>query len=57
MVIWFKHKKYTADYVSDQLAEMYLKVRQETRRMIYVATAATGFMAAIQAVYLFELLS
>lgn len=56
MVIWFKHKKYTADYVSEQMAEIYVKVHRETRRMIYVATTATGIMAAIQAVYLFELL-
>lgn len=56
MVIWFQHKKYTAEYVSGQLAEICEKVRRETRRMVYVATAATGLMVLVQAAYLYELL-
>jgi hypothetical protein len=56
MVIWFQHRKYTPDYVSGQLAEICRKMRRETRRMIYVATAATTVMVMIQAVYLYELL-
>ena len=56
MILWFQHKKYSADYVSGQLAEICRKMRRETRRMIYVASAATGAMAMIQAAYLYELL-
>ena len=56
MIIWFQHKKYTAEYVSGQLADICTKMRRETRRMVYVATAATTFMVMIQAAYLYELL-
>jgi hypothetical protein len=56
-MIWLKHKKYTHDYVSGQLAEMCARVRRETRRMVMVATAAVATMAVVQATYLLELLA
>lgn len=56
-MIWMKHKKYTAEYVSGQLAEICDRMRRETRRMIYVAFAAVALMAAMQATYLVGLLS
>ena len=56
MVLWFQHRKYTAEYVTGQLIEITNKMRQETRRMIYVASAATCVMVMIQAAYLYELL-
>lgn len=56
-MIWLSHKKYSADYVSGQFAEICMKMRRETRRMIYVASAAVIAMAMVQATYLFDLLS
>jgi predicted dinucleotide-utilizing enzyme len=56
-MIWLAHKKYTTEYVSEQLVEICDKMRRETRRMIYIATGAIVIMAAIQATYLFELLN
>ncbi|QJB56079.1 hypothetical protein [Pseudodesulfovibrio sp. zrk46] len=55
-MIWLAHKKYTAEYVSEQLNVICYRMRRETRRMIYVAVGAVSFMAAIQATYLIELL-
>lgn len=55
-MIWLAHKKYTAEYVSDQLAEICYRMRRETRRMIYVAVGAVSLMAAVQATYLIDLL-
>ena len=56
MVLWFNHPKYTSEYVSGQLADICGKVRRETRRMVYVAMAATMTMVAVQGAYLLELL-
>jgi hypothetical protein len=56
VMLWLSHKKYTVDYVSGQLVEMCAKVRRETRRMVYVATAAVMLMIVIQASYLYGLL-
>lgn len=56
-MIWLSHKKYTQEYVQAQLAEIGLKVRRETRRMVYTAIFAVAFMVAVQATCLFELLS
>lgn len=56
-MIWLTHTKYTQEYVAEQLAEINSKVRRETRRMVYTAAFAVTVMAAIQATYLFELLS
>lgn len=57
-MIWLPHKKYTAEYLNDQLMEIALKVRRETRRMIYIATAASaafGVMAYAQMTYCYGL--
>ena len=56
VMIWLSHSKYTHEYVSGQLAEMCVRMRRETRRMVYVASAAVGLMAAAQATYLYGLL-
>ena len=56
MVLWYSHPKYTSEYVSGQLADICVKVRRETRRMVYVAMAATMVMVAVQGAYLLELL-
>jgi len=56
MVLWFEHPKYTTEYVSGQLADICVKVRRETRRMVYVAMAATVVMVAAQSAYLLQLL-
>ncbi|MEF2231472.1 MAG: hypothetical protein V3571_11135 [Pseudodesulfovibrio sp.] len=56
MVLWFDHPKYTAEYVSGQLTDICVKVRRETRRMVYVAMAATMVMVAVQSAYLLDLL-
>lgn len=56
IMIWLSHKKYTAEYVSNQLAEIYENVRRETRRMVVIATGAVLFMAAMQTACLYDLL-
>lgn len=56
-MIWMQHKKYTAEYVSGQLAQISNKMRRETRRMIYVAAGSVVAMVAIQATYLFGMLT
>lgn len=56
-MVWLSHKKYTSDYIASQFAEISMKVRRETRRMVYVATAAVSIMAVVQTLYLYELLS
>lgn len=55
-MIWLSHRKYTHEYVSGQLAEICVRMRRETRRMVYVAGTAVGLMAAAQATYLYGLL-
>lgn len=55
-MIWLSHKKYTTEYVSNQLAEICSKVRRETRRMVYIAMVAVTTMVAIQATCLYDLL-
>lgn len=47
-MIWLEHKKYTAEYVSGQFSAICERVRTETRRMIYVASAAVCLMIAVQ---------
>lgn len=54
-MVWLPHKKYTSDYVSNQLAEICMKTRRETRRMVYVATCAVGILAIAQAICLYAL--
>ena len=54
-MIWLSHSKYTPEYVSGQLTEICTKVRRETRRMIYVASAAVIAMGLVQALYLLDL--
>ncbi|WP_157871364.1 hypothetical protein [Pseudodesulfovibrio piezophilus] len=55
-MIWLQHKKYTTEYISEQLADICFKVRQETRRMVVIATSAVLIMVSLQTAYLFELL-
>lgn len=55
-MVWMNHKKYTAEYVSNQMADMVGRVRKATRRMVMVASAAVGVMAAAEVVYLYGLL-
>ncbi len=56
-MIWMKHKKYTAEYVSAQLNDICNSMRRETRRMIYVASGAVALMVLMQATCFFELLN
>jgi hypothetical protein len=56
VMIWFSHSKYTAEYVSGQFEQICDRMRRETRRMVYVAMAAVGFMAVVQATCLYGLL-
>ena len=52
-MVWLPHKKYTAEYIAAQLAEIRVKVRRETYRMIFLATTAIGIMAFVQATYIY----
>ncbi len=56
-MIWLTHKKYTAEYVSDQLTTIREKMHREMRRMILVAAAAVGAMIIVQTLCLVDLLS
>ncbi|WP_319469883.1 hypothetical protein [uncultured Pseudodesulfovibrio sp.] len=56
-MIWLSHKKYTVEYVSEQLVAIRSKVRRETRRMIYVAAFAVGVMVTAQTFCLVDILS
>lgn len=48
-MIWFPHKKYTADYVNGQLTEIFRRVRCSTRCMVMVAGFAVTFAAVAHA--------
>lgn len=54
-MIWLPHKKYTSEHIADRLAETYIKMRRETRKMVFVATSAVSIMAAIQTAYIYGL--
>lgn len=56
-MVWMNHKKYTAEYVSQQMIEMAGRVRTATRRMVYVASLAVGVMVVAEVMYLYGLLS
>lgn len=55
-MIWLTHKKYTQDYVSEQLNSICRKMRRETRRMVYIASISVTLMATLQILYIVSLL-
>lgn len=55
-MIWLPNPKYPADHFGNQLTEIYRKARQETRRMISIASTAVAIMVCIQASYILDLL-
>jgi len=54
-MIWLPHKKYTADHIAAELAEIVTKVRRETRRMVFVAAGAVSVMVVVQATCIYGL--
>lgn len=55
IMIWLPHKKYTSEHIADRLNEICTKVRQETRRMVYVASVAASVMAFAHMSYIYGL--
>ncbi|MUM77639.1 hypothetical protein GKC30_08340 [Pseudodesulfovibrio sp. F-1] len=54
-MLWFRHGKYTHEYVTRQMAEINDRVGRETRRMVLVASASVALMVAVQAVCLYDI--
>ncbi|QGY39611.1 hypothetical protein GM415_05585 [Pseudodesulfovibrio cashew] len=55
-MIWIRVKN-SEDRMASRLEAIRLKVRRETRRMIYVAGIMIGLMAVIEAGHLYRLLT
>lgn len=55
-MIWLTHKRYTHDHISGQLDAICTRMRRNTRRMVFIATAAVTMMAMLEITYLWELL-
>lgn len=54
-VIWFSHKKYTAEFYAAGLAEICLLARRNTRCMTLVAGGAVLFMTAANVGFIYGL--